>query len=185
MRNVVLVFSILFAASLFLFAGDEAKSIHQFKVNDIDGKEVDLSTYKGKTVLIVNVASKCGNTKQYKDLVTLNDKYKDKNFVILGFPANEFGGQEPGSNEEIKKFCSSNYQVNFPMFSKVVVKGKDIVPLFQYLTTAENPDAKGDIKWNFEKFLVGPDGTLKHRFAAGLNPSDEKIAKAIEELIAK
>ena len=184
MKNLVLVLVVMFLSSLFLY-GDEAKSVLEFKVKDIEGKEVDLASYKGKTLLIVNVASKCGHTKQYKDLVALNDKYKDKNLVILGFPANEFGGQEPGSNEEIKKFCTSTFQVNFPMFSKVVVKGKDIAPLFQYLTTAENPDAKGDIKWNFEKFLIGPDGQLKHRFAAGLNPSDEKISKAIDELIAK
>ena len=184
MKNAVLVLAVMFLSSLFLY-GDEAKSVLEFKVKDIEGKEVDLASYKGKTLLIVNVASKCGNTKQYKDLVALNDKYKDKNLVILGFPANEFGGQEPGSNEDIKKFCTSTFQVNFPMFSKVVVKGKDIAPLFQYLTTAENPDAKGDIKWNFEKFLIGPDGQLKHRFAAGLNPSDEKISKAIDELIAK
>ena len=184
MKNAVLVLSVLFLASLFLY-GDEAKSVLEFKVKDIEGKEVDLASYKGKTLLIVNVASKCGNTKQYKDLVALSDKYKDKNFLVLGFPANEFGGQEPGTNEEIKKFCTANFQVTFPMFSKVVVKGKDITPLFQYLTTAENPDAKGDIKWNFEKFLVGPDGQLKHRFAAGLNPSDEKISKAIDELITK
>lgn len=184
MKNAVLVLAILFLTSLFLYAED-AKSVHEFKVKDIEGKEVDLASYKGKTLLIVNVASRCGNTKQYKDLVALNEKYKDKNLVILGFPANEFGGQEPGTNEEIKKFCTSNYQVNFPMFSKVVVKGKEIAPLFQYLTTAENPDAKGDIKWNFEKFLVGPDGQLKHRFAAGLSPSDAKVSTAIDALITK
>lgn len=184
MKKILVAFLVLFM-SITIFSRDEISSIHLFKVKDIDGKEVDLSTYKGKTVLIVNVASQCGNTKQYKDLVALNDKYKDKNFVILGFPANEFGKQEPGTDEDIKKFCTSKYQVNFPMFSKVVVKGEGQVPLFKYLTTAENPDAKGDIKWNFEKFLVGPDGLLKHRFAAGLNPSDEKISKAIDELIAK
>lgn len=161
------------------------KNIYQFKVLDIDGKEVNLAEFKGKTILIVNVASKCGFTKHYKNLIELSDKYKDKNFVVLGFPANEFGGQEPGTNAEIKKFCSTNYVVNFPMFSKVVVKGKDQVPLFQFLTTAENPDFKGDIEWNFEKFLIGPDGQLKHRYKSNVVPTDEKLTKAIDELLVK
>lgn len=175
--------------TLFLFynflKGEEVKNIYQFKVLDIDGQEINLANYKGKTILIVNVASKCGFTKHYKNLIELNEKYKGKNFTILGFPANEFGGQEPGSNEEIKKFCSTNYVVNFPMFSKVVVKGKDQVSLFQYLTTAENPDFKGDIEWNFEKFLIGPDGQLKHRYKSNVVPTDEKISKAIDEIIVK
>lgn len=183
----ILIHFVLMALLTFQFIqGEDVKSnIHQFKVNDIDGKEVDLSTYKGKTLLIVNVASKCGFTKQYKELVELQEKYKDKNVLVLGFPANEFGGQEPGSNEEIKSFCTSKYKVTFPMFAKVVVKGEAQVPLFKYLTTTENPDLKGDIKWNFEKFLIGPDGNLKRRYASNVVPTDEKITKAIDELLAK
>ena len=184
MRNLFCIFVILFLTINFL-RGEEVKNIYQFKVLDIDGKEVSLTDYKGKTILLVNVASKCGFTKHYKNLIELNEKYKDKNFAILGFPANEFGGQEPGSNEEIKKFCSSNYVVTFPMFSKVVVKGKDQSPLFQFLTSAENPDFKGDIEWNFEKFLIGPDGQLKHRYKSNVVPTDEKITKAVDELLVK
>jgi glutathione peroxidase len=165
--------------------GKKVKNIYQFKVLNIDGKEVNLTDYKGKTILLVNVASKCGFTKHYKNLTELNEKYKGKNFAIFGFPANEYGGQEPGSNEEIKSFCSLNYAVTFPMFSKVVAKGKNQSPLFQYLTTAENPDFKGDIEWNFEKFLIGPDGQLKHRYKSNVVPTDEKITKAIDELIVK
>ncbi len=129
-------------------------SVHDFVVNDINGKEVKLADYKGKVLLIVNVASKCGKTPQYENLQVLNEKYKGKDFVVLGFPANNFGSQEPGTDAEILEFCTSQYEVEFPMFSKVSVKGDDQAPLFTYLTTAENPDASGDIKWNFEKFLI-------------------------------
>lgn len=184
MKKLLSLALILLVSFQFLL-GEDVANIHQFKVKDIDGKEVDLSSYKGKTLLIVNVASRCGHTPQYKKLMELSEKYKDKNFAVLGFPANEFGKQEPGTDEEIKTFCTTKYSVTFPMFSKVVVKGEGQVPLFKYLTTAENPDAKGDIKWNFEKFLVGPDGVLKHRFGAGVAPTDDKITKAIEELISK
>lgn len=184
MKKLILFALILFVSFHFL-TGEDVKNIYQFKVKDIDGKEVELSAYKGKTLLIVNVASKCGNTPQYKKLMELTEKYKDKNFAVLGFPANEFGKQEPGTDAEIKTFCTTKYSVTFPMFSKVIVKGDGQAPLFQYLTTAENPDAKGDIKWNFEKFLVGPDGQLKHRFAAALSPTDENLVKAIDELISK
>ena len=176
---------VLLFLSINFLKGEDVKNIYQFKVLDIEGKEVELSAYKGKTLLIVNVASQCGFTKQYKDLVELNEKYKDKNFAILGFPANEFGKQEPGSNEDIKKFCSSKYAVTFPMFSKVVVKGEGQVPLFKFLTTTENPDVKGDISWNFEKFLIGPDGQLKHRYLSKVVPTDNNLTKAIDELIAK
>ena len=179
MKKLFLLLILLFVSIHFL-TGDEVKNIYGFKVKDIDGKEVDLSIYKGKTILIVNVASRCGNTPQYKTLMELTTKYKDKNFVVLGFPANEFGAQEPGTNEEIKKFCTANYSVTFPMFSKVVVKGKDQAPLFQYLTTAENPDAKGDIKWNFEKFLIGRNGEIIGRFKSEVEPSSKDMLGAIE-----
>lgn len=159
------------------------KSIYDLTVKDIDGKKVELKKYKDKVVLIVNVASKCGYTKQYADLVKLQDQYKDKDFTILGFPANEFGGQEPGTNAEIKKFCTSTFDVQFPMFSKVVVKGKEIVPLFQYLTTAKNPDFEGDIKWNFEKFLIGKDGKLLHRFRSKVVPTSKEITEAVDQAL--
>lgn len=160
-------------------------SVHEFKVKNIEGKDVDLSEYKGKVLLIVNVASQCGATKQYDPLQTLYKKYEDKGLVVLGFPANNFGGQEPGSDEEIAEFCSSKYSVEFPMFSKVSVKGDDKAPLFTYLTAAENPDKQGDIGWNFEKFLIGKDGKLVRRFATKVDPSNEDLVAAIETALAE
>jgi len=156
-------------------------SIYDFVVNDIDGKPVKLEQYKGKAILIVNVASECGNTPQYEGLQDLYSKYGDKGLVILGFPANNFGGQEPGSNEEIKAFCSTNYGVTFPMFSKISVKGEDIHPLYKYLTSEEtNPDFAGDITWNFNKFLIGPSGKVVARFGSKDKPKSEKVLKAIQ-----
>jgi glutathione peroxidase len=148
------------------------------KVKKIDGTEVDLASYKGKVVLIVNVASKCGATPQYVGLQKLYDTYKDKGLVILGFPANEFGAQEPGSNAEISKFCSSKYNVTFDMFSKVVVKGDGQSPLYKSLTTQADP--AGDVKWNFEKFLIGRDGAISGRFATPVKPDDPAFVAAIE-----
>lgn len=158
-------------------------SFYEFKVDNIDGKPVNLSDYKGKVVLVVNVASKCGYTGQYEDLEALYQKYKDKGLVILGFPANNFGGQEPGTNAEIKTFCSSKYNVTFPMFSKVSVKGKDQAELFTYLTSQQNPDFTGDIKWNFEKFLIAQDGKLIHRYRSGADPLDDDLEAAIKEAL--
>ena len=123
-------------------------TIYDFKVKSIEGKDFKLSKYKGKKVLIVNTASKCGYTKQYADLQKLADQYKGK-LVVIGFPANNFNGQEPGTNADIKEFCTKNFGVTFPLTEKVSVKGLDIAPIFQYLTTQENPDFTGDIKWNF------------------------------------
>lgn len=160
-------------------------SVHEFKVTDIRGKEIDLSTYKGKVLLIVNVASKCGATPQYDPLQAIHAKYADKGLVVMGFPANNFGGQEPGSDAEIAEFCTSKYSVEFPMFSKVSVKGKDKAPLFAYLTTAANPDKQGDIGWNFEKFLVGKDGTLLHRFGTRTKPDSDEVVAAIEKALAE
>lgn len=155
-------------------------SVHEFKVQNIKGEDVDLSSYKGKVLLIVNVASKCGATPQYDPLQELYAKYADQGLVVLGFPANNFGGQEPGSDEEIAEFCTSKYDVEFPMFSKVSVKGDDKAPLFQYLTSAENPDKQGDIGWNFEKFLIGKDGKLIRRFATKVDPTNSDLVAAIE-----
>lgn len=179
--------SLLLATAL-LFTGATLRaedSVHEFKVKNIEGKDVDLSEYKGKVLLIVNVASKCGATKQYDPLQALYHKYEDKGLVVLGFPANNFGGQEPGSDEEIAEFCSSKYNVEFPMFSKVSVKGDDKAPLFTYLTAAENPDKQGDIGWNFEKFLIGKDGKLIRRFATRVDPANEDLVAAIETALAE
>ena len=154
-------------------------SIYEFKPISIDGKVVDLSIYKGKKILIVNTASECGSTPQYADLEKLYEKYKSK-LVVIGFPANNFGKQEPGNNSEIAAFCKKNYDVTFPMMSKVSVKGEDIDPLFQWLITQPNPDKTGDIRWNFEKFLLDENGKLIRRFHDKMLPMDEKIIKAIE-----
>jgi glutathione peroxidase len=157
-----------------------------FKVKDIDGKEVDLAkTYAGKVVLMVNVASKCGYTPQYEDLQKLYETYKGKGFVVLGFPANEFGAQEPGSNEEIKQFCTSKYKVTFPMFSKMVVKGDGISPLYKFLTDKEtNAASAGEIKWNFTKFLIGRDGKVITRFEPAVKPSSKEVTEAVEKALA-
>jgi len=166
----------------FLFAKDT--TVYDFKPLDIDGKAFDLSQYKGKKILIINTASECGNTPQYEDLQKLYEKYSDK-VVLIGFPANNFGHQEPGTNSEIKTFCEKKYHVTFPMMSKVSVKGNDIDPLFKWLTEQINPDFTGDIKWNFEKFLIDENGRLIHRFRAKTQPLDEVVVKAIEENVTK
>jgi glutathione peroxidase len=145
----------------------------------IDGQPAPLSAYKGKAVLVVNVASKCGYTPQYTGLQSLYAKYKDKGLVIVGVPANNFGAQEPGTNEEIKTFCSRTYNVTFPIMSKVSVKGSDITPLYQFLTTNNG----GDVKWNFTKFLVGKDGKPVQRFEPGVTPDSPEMAQAIEKAL--
>tara|TARA_R110002096_G_scaffold172757_1_gene346636 strand:+ start:21806 stop:22354 length:549 start_codon:yes stop_codon:yes gene_type:complete len=160
-------------------------SIYDFTRKDIDGNKVDLDQYKGKVVMIVNVASKCGYTPQYEGLEAMYDKYKDDGLVILGFPANNFKGQEPGTDEEIKEFCTLTYGVQFPMFSKVSVLGEDQDELFTYLTNQDNPDFKGDISWNFEKFLINKEGKLIRRFKTKVEPESEEITKAIELALSK
>ncbi|MBU3698913.1 MAG: glutathione peroxidase [Candidatus Kapabacteria bacterium] len=156
-------------------------SIHDFKVRSIDGADVELSSYKGKVALIVNVASFCGYTKQYTPLEELYRAYRDRGLVVMGFPANDFGSQEPGTNDEIKTFCSTKYDVTFPMFSKVSVKGGDKAPLFTFLTSGGgNPQLAGEIDWNFEKFLVGKDGRLIARFGSRVDPASREVTSAIE-----
>jgi glutathione peroxidase len=156
------------------------------KMNDIDGKEVDLSKYKGEVVMIVNVASKCGLTPQYEQLVEVHKKYKDKGFTILGFPANNFMKQEPGTDAEIKSFCSTKFGVDFPMFSKISVKGDDKAPLYSELTSKEsNGDFAGDITWNFEKFLVNKEGDVVARFAPRTKPDADEVVAAIEAELSK
>ena len=159
----------------------QAASIYDFRVKTIDGQEKSLSDYKGKALVIVNTASHCGFTPQYKDLEDLYEKFKAKGFEILGFPANNFANQEPGGDEEIKKFCTLRFNVKFPLFSKISVKGKDIHPLYKYLTTESGFD--GDVGWNFNKFIVSPEGKVAARFGAQENPLSKKFIAALEPLL--
>ena len=157
-------------------------TIHDFKVRAIDGKDVALSQYKGKVLLVVNTASRCGFTPQYKSLEALYERYRGRGFEVLGFPANNFMGQEPGTDAEIAKFCSLNYDVSFPLFSKISVKGKDIAPLYAWLT--KQSGHPGDIGWNFTKFLVGPDGRVIARFDSRTDPLSKDVTDALEAQLA-
>jgi glutathione peroxidase len=161
----------------------ENKSIYDFTMKTIEGQEMPLANFKGKTLLVVNTASKCGFTPQYKGLEELYLKYKGKGFEILGFPANNFLGQEPGSNEEIKKFCDLKYHVTFPMFSKISVKGKDMHPLYAYLT--KESGFNGAISWNFNKFLIRPDGTVAARYGSRTEPLSPELIKELESILPK
>jgi glutathione peroxidase len=161
----------------------EAASPLTGSMKKIDGSEVDLAQYGGKVALIVNVASRCGYTRQYAGLQDLYAKYKDKGLVILGFPANDFGAQEPGTDAQIAEFCSSTYGVDFDMFSKITVKGKETPALYKTLTAEADP--AGDVKWNFEKFLIGRDGAIVGRFSSGVAPDDGELVSAIEAALAK
>ncbi|TAD82451.1 MAG: glutathione peroxidase [Bacteroidetes bacterium] len=170
--------------ALLLFAlmafAPPAANLYQFKPLDINGTQMDLSLYKGKKILIVNTASKCGYTYQYADLQKLADTYKTK-LVVIGFPANNFGGQEPGTNAEIKTFCSSKYDVTFPMAAKVSVKGSDIDPLFKWLTTkSENGVLDANISWNFNKFLLDENGKLLQHYGSSVDPNSEAITKYLK-----
>jgi glutathione peroxidase len=158
------------------------KSVYDYTLMDIDGKPVSLGNFKGKVLVIVNVASKCGLTPQYEQIETFYDNYKDKGVVVLGFPANNFMGQEPGSNEEIKTFCSTKYGVSFPMFSKISVKGDDIHPLYQYLTKKEmNGWHEGEVSWNFQKFLVNKEGKLVKVFSPRTQVTSEEFLNGVKE----
>jgi len=176
------------AAMLFLVKANvstvekgKSKTVYDFTMKDTGGKDVKLEQFRGKVVMLVNVASKCGYTPQYDGLQKIYEQYKDQGFVILGFPANNFGAQEPGTNEEIVEFCRINYGVKFPIFSKISVKGDDKHPLYKYLTEpATNPDFSGEIKWNFNKFLIGRDGKIIARFESADKPEDAKVTGAIE-----
>ena len=158
--------------------------IHDFKVADIDGNDANLADYKGKALLIVNVASKCGFTPQYKGLENIYRQYKDKGFEILAFPSNDFMGQEPGTNKEIKTFCQLNYQVSFPLFSKISVKGEDIHPLYKFLTEkSTDPKFAGSITWNFNKFLIDRKGNIVNRFDSREEPQSPEVIRTIEEAL--
>jgi glutathione peroxidase len=173
----------LLSGALLIMAGSllAASGIYTFTLNSIDGKPAPLAGYKGKVVLVVNVASQCGYTPQYSALEATYEKYKDQGFVILGFPANNFGAQEPGTNEEIKTFCTRKYSVTFPMYSKISVKGADQSPLYTYLTKDTGPGIAGEIKWNFTKFLVDRNGNVVRRFEPAITPDSKEVVSAIEK----
>ncbi|MBL9166603.1 MAG: glutathione peroxidase [Verrucomicrobiales bacterium] len=160
-----------------------ASSLYDIPLKDIDQKATSLKAYQGKVLLVVNVASQCGLTPQYKSLEKLHQKFKGKGFTVLGFPCNDFGAQEPGSNEEIKSFCSSKYQVTFPMFDKLHVKGSEQHPLYTALTGKDSP-FPGDTKWNFGKFLIGKNGEILKRFEPKTTPDDPAVIEAIEAALA-
>ena len=170
----------LATVALAVTASAEPPKIYSIPLKDIDGKDTSLNAFAGKVVLAVNVASRCGNTPQYEGLQSLFEKNKDKGLVVVGFPCNDFGKQEPGTEAEVKEFCSTTYKVTFPMMGKVHVKGPEQHPLYKELTTA----LPGDVKWNFGKFLIGRDGKVLARFEPGLSPNDEKITKAIADALA-
>jgi glutathione peroxidase len=159
-------------------------SVYDFKVKTIDGKETSLAQYKGKALLIVNTASQCGYTPQYAGLEALYEKYKNRGLVVLAFPSNDFGGQEPGSNAEIKTFCELNYKTKFPLFAKIDVKGDSAAPLYKYLTGLPGRQG-GPITWNFNKFLVAPDGTVVEHFDSKAEPSGPVLAKQVEQVLPK
>ncbi len=161
----------------------QTTTLYEIPLKDIDGRSTTLAPYRGKVMLIVNVASKCGNTKQYAPLQRLYTQYRDRGFVVLGFPCNQFGGQEPGTNAEIKDFCSRTYNVTFPIFDKLAVKGSDQHPLYKLLTGPDSP-FPGPIQWNFAKFLIGRDGKILHRFEPRLSPDSPEVVRAIEAALA-
>jgi glutathione peroxidase len=176
-------FALLAALALMTTLAAQAGSIYDIPVKDIDGKPTNLSAYKGKVLLIVNVASKCGFTPQYTALEATYKKYADQGFVILGFPCNQFGGQEPGSNEEIKQFCTSKYAVTFPLFDKIEVNGANRHPLYVMLAGKDSP-FPGNITWNFNKFLIGKDGQILKRFDSKVTPDSPEVIAAIQAALA-
>ncbi|MDR3774267.1 MAG: glutathione peroxidase [Terracidiphilus sp.] len=183
MRKLLLIL-MLCAACASLAA--QSKSMYDFTMKSIDGQQVSLGSYSGKVVLLVNVASKCGFTPQYAGLEALYEKYKDRGLVIVGIPANNFAQQEPGTNEEIKKFCSNKYNVTFPMMAKVSVLGDDKAPLYTFLTDkATNPQFAGDVKWNFTKFLFDRSGKPVARFEPAVTPDSPEVAAAIDAALGK
>lgn len=179
MKKLILTAALLLGAGGAVMA--QEASVHQFTVKTIDGAERSLADYQGKALLIVNTASKCGFTPQYADLQALYERYKERGFEILAFPANNFMRQEPGTDEEIKKFCDLRFKVRFPLFSKISVKGKDIDPLFAYLTS--QPGMEGAVSWNFNKFLIDPAGRLEARFGSRVNPQDKELTDALEKVL--
>ena len=188
-----IVIIIISSASLAVTRGNNSdvvkmteKSVLEFTMKNIKGQDIKLSDYSGKVLLLVNVASKCGYTPQYEGLESIYRKYKDQGLVVMGFPANNFLGQEPGTDEEIITFCTTKYNVTFPMFSKISVKGDKIHPLYRFLTSKEtNPEFGGGISWNFNKFLVDRSGKIVDRFGTRDKPESEKVVQAIEQALLK
>jgi len=174
----LLGFTLTMAGALFA-----ASSIYDFTLPSIDGKPTPLASFKGKVILMVNVASQCGYTPQYTALEAIYEKYKDRGLVVLGFPANNFGQQEPGTNAEIKTFCSAKYNVTFPMFAKISVQGSDQNSLYSYLTREANPSVAGEIQWNFTKFLVDRGGHVVQRFESPVTPDSPQVIGSIEKLL--
>jgi len=178
MKRITLIFSLILISSIAF----SQKSFYDFKVQDIDGKDFNLASLKGKKVLVVNTASKCGNTPQYTDLEKLYKEFGNQKFVIIGFPANNFGKQEPGSNEEIAEFCTKNYGVTFPMMSKISVKGDDIDPLYQWLTSkSQNGVMDSEVTWNFQKYMIDENGKLVDMVAPKVKVDTEKILSWIKK----
>jgi len=184
-RNRSVHASLVLGLVMIMAGSAAAANIYDFTLPSIDGKPMPLADFRGKVVLVVNVASRCGFTPQYSALESLYEKYKDQGFVIVGFPANNFGSQEPGTNEEIKTFCSRKYNVTFPMYSKVSVKGDDQTPLYQYLTKQTGRSIAGDIKWNFTKFLVDRNGNVVQRFESAVTPDSAEVVSAVEKQLSQ
>ena len=188
-RPLVLVALLASTASLFAGDSEQKKDVPpalDFEMKTIDGEPVHLSEYHGDVVLMVNTASECGYTPQYAGLQKLHEKYNERGLSVLAFPANNFGGQEPGDNEQIQRFCKTNYGVTFDLFAKVSVKGKDQCELYRYLTGEEtNPDFAGPVKWNFEKFLLNREGEVIARFRSKAKPTGERMVEAIEQALAE
>ena len=178
-----ILLALLALAAVQIVSADTTKSIEGIPLKDINGKPTSLAAYKGKVILLVNVASQCGYTPQYKGLEAAYKKFKDKGLVIVGIPSNDFGGQEPGTAEEIKSFCEKNYGVTFPLMEKVSVKGPQQAPLYAALT-GKGAAFPGDVKWNFGKFLIGRDGNVLSRYDSGVKPESDELTKAIEGALA-
>jgi glutathione peroxidase len=189
-QSCAIVIGLTFLTQATLSAGEnkskDVPPVLQFKTKSLEGKDVDLSKYQGKVLLVVNVASRCGFTPQYKSLESLHEKYGKEGLAVLGFPCNQFLRQEPGTPEQIRDFCTSKYNVQFDLFEKIDVKGNKQAPIYKWLTSAEGtPTDPGDVKWNFEKFLVGKDGKVVARFRSGVDPGSPKVVEAIEAELKK
>jgi glutathione peroxidase len=183
MKRILGLVLALFVLVPVVIGADVPASVYDFTLNRIDGTRESLATYRGQVLLLVNVASRCGNTPQYAGLESLYAQYRDQGFVVLGFPANDFGGQEPGSNAQIADYCRATWAVDFPMFEKISVRGDKKHPLYAYLTAQPAP-LGGEIEWNFQKFLIGRDGRVAERFSPGTQPLDADLVASLEKLLA-
>ncbi len=176
MKTILVILTLMLSM---VVHSDSTEDIYTYSLNLINGENISLEDFKGEVLLIVNTASECGFTHQYEGLQKIYEEYSDKGFTVLGFPANNFGGQEPGTDEEIAQFCEMNFGVSFPLFSRISVRGDDQHPLFNLLTNLENPDFTGAISWNFEKFLIDRNGNLVRRFKTNVPPEGEEVREAI------